>query len=206
MDNPEPPAPVRSLREALQASGARPNSRLSEVSRYMLDHYDEVHALKVVARYSWHDIVAVMVKQPDFQNASGRERLTVTAAKLAWSRTNKRRRQDATTRAGIVQQPPTVPRFEPDLPAITPANPTVSDEFQPQGTSSQSREDIVPGSIIEPFSIRPAVPRSTPFAPDATKDHVKSVAPPLAEEEVERRLAELAARQAGPRIRPPELL
>ena len=75
--------PLRSLRDKLQARGAKPHRRMSDLSRYMLAHYDELHALITVDRYGWADIAGVLADE-GLTDGSGRP-VTADVAKLAWS-------------------------------------------------------------------------------------------------------------------------
>jgi hypothetical protein len=77
------------LRERQQARGAKPHSRMSDLSRYLLAHQDELHALINVDGYAWADIAAVLVED-GLTDEAGRP-VTATAAKLAWSRLRRRR-------------------------------------------------------------------------------------------------------------------
>ena len=208
MPDPVPLASARSLREELEASGAQPNSRLSALSRYMLDHYDELHALKVVERYSWQAIVAVLARQPGLAGIPGQP-VTVAAAKLAWSRTVRRKLPAAAPSAVLASRDtaaaaiPGAPIGPAPLPQVAPAAPVPAAATQ---SVSQFR--------VEPFAaadqpgpdIRPARPRGVPLAPTPSQMAAKSTAPLLGEDEVERHIADLAARQGGPKMPPPEVL
>ena len=207
MLDPVPLAPARSLREELEASGAQPNSRLSALSRYMLDHYDELHALKVVERYSWQAIVAVLARQPEFVGIPGQP-VTVAAAKLAWSRTVRRKQPAAASPAMPEPRPVAAPvPVVPLGPALVSEPPTAAPAPAASTQSaSQSRVGpFAPVDQIEP-DIRPARPRGALFAPNPAQTAARSTASLLGEDEVERRIADLAARQGGTKLPPPEVL
>ncbi|MGI4798037.1 MAG: hypothetical protein ACRYG8_29105 [Janthinobacterium lividum] len=193
-----------SLREALAANGARPNSRYSTLSRFMLDHYDEVHTLKIVERHSWSDIVVALTKMDEFSGASG-QALTVEAVKLAWSRTNQRRRLDAARRSNAGQHlqaavPEPQPRAQSTLPVAQPG------PVLPAEMSEIARDGAI--RVVGPSTaeIRPARPRETPFPPSSFKSVLNSTTSLLSDDELERRLADLAARQGRGKIPPPEIL
>jgi len=207
MPDPAPLAPARSLREELEASGAQPNSRLSALSRYMLDHYGELHALKVVERYSWQAIVAVLARQPEFAGAPGQP-VTVAAAKLAWSRTVRRKQPAAASMAVPELRPVAAP--VPVVPlgsALALETPTAASTSaaSTQSASQLRVKPFAPADLAAP-DIRPARPRGALFAPNPTQTAVRSTASLLGEDEVERRVADLAARQGGPKLPPPEVL
>jgi len=183
-----------SLRDELEANGAKPNSRLSDVSRYMLDHYDELHALKVVDGYSWQAIAAVLARRAELNDTLGRP-VSVDVAKLAWSRINRRRQAAAMPKA------PTASKLGSPLP------PEPKDGAQLSMPLQSTDRDALP---VNPdrtgFAIRPARPLgATPGAPRGQTHH-RSEAVLLSEEEVDQRVAALAKRQGGARIPPPEVL
>ncbi len=203
MDQPKPPAPLPSLREALEASGARPNSRLSVLSRYVLDHQDELYVLKSVDGYSWRDIVAVLAQQPELAGISDPP-LTVAAAKLAWSRMMARKGRNATTSS---RAPPTSPFSPEPVPSPSPAfPPRLSTERQSGEISSQNRDRSAVEAVMPAFDIQPARPRSAPFAPNPSQNATQSIPSLLEADEVERRIADLAVRQGGVKTPPPEVL
>ena len=72
--------------------GAKPHRRMSDLSRYMLDHYDELHALIAVDGYGWADIAGVLSDDEGLTDESGRP-VTADVAKLAWSRLDRRNRR-----------------------------------------------------------------------------------------------------------------
>lgn len=204
------PAPARSLREALQASGAQPNSRMSALSRYMLDHYNELHALKVVEGYSWQAIAAVLARQAEFAGTPGQP-VTAAAAKLAWSRIGRRKRQATAVMATSApgQEPvatPGHPESHPG-PGSAPEPPTAALPAAIPAflTSQVCDKPSAPVDLVLP-DIRPARPRGAPFAPAPAQTAARSTPSLLSEDEVTRRLDELAARQGRPVIPPPEVL
>lgn len=203
MDQPEPPAPLPSLREALEASGARPNSRLSVLSRYVLDHQDELYVLKVVERYSWCDIVAVLAQRPELAGISGPP-LTVAATKLAWSRMMARKGRNATI---FSRAPPTSPSSPEPAPSPPPAFPSrLSTERQSGEISSQNSDGSAAEAFMPALDIQPARPRSAPFAPNPSQNATQSIPSLLESDEVERRIADLAVRQGGVKTPPPKVL
>jgi len=191
----------------LEASGAQPNSRLSALSRYMLDHHDELHALKVVEGYSWQAIAAVLSRQAGVADAAGQP-ITAAMAKLAWSRISRRKRQAEAVPAASAAKPvaaadlPVPPGSgtlpEPPTAALPPPSSTLSRSHMSDDLSAP-RDFVVP-------EIRPARPRGLPFAPAPAQTAVRSTPSLLGEDEVGRRIDELAARQGGPKIPPPEVL
>ncbi len=194
MADPDQALSASSLRDELQASGAKPNSRLSDVSRYMLDHYDELHALKVVDGYSWQAIAAVLARRAELNDTLGRP-VSVDVAKLAWSRINRRRRGAAMPRAATVSRPAAASAPEP------------RGEGQLSMPLQSTDRDALP---VDPdpagFTIRPARPLgATPGAPRGQTHH-RSETALLSEEEIDQRVAALAKRQGGARIPPPEVL
>jgi len=194
MTDPDQAPSGSSLRDELETSGAKPNSRLSDISRYMLDHYDELHALKVVDGYSWQAIAAVLARRAELNDTLGRP-VSVDIAKLAWSRTNRRRQAAAMPKAATASR-----RAAPSAP-------------EPRGEAQLSmslQSTACDGLPVDPdragFAIRPARPRgATPSAPRGQTHH-KSKAALLSEEEVDQRVAALAKQQAGARMPPPEVL
>lgn len=207
LPDPAPLAPARSLREELEASGAQPNSRLSALSRYMLDHYSELHALKVVERYSWQAIVAVLSRQPEFAGAPGQP-VTVAAAKLAWSRTVRRKQPAAACPAALASKPVAAPVPVVPLGSASPSEPPTAAPAPAASTQFASQSRVEPFAPAEPAApdIRPARPRGTLFAPSPSQIAARATAYLLGEDEVERRVADLAARQGGPKMPPPEVL
>ena len=184
----------RSLRDELEANGAKPNSRLSDVSRYMLDHYDELHALKVVDGYSWQAIAAVLARRAELNDTLGRP-VSVDVAKLAWSRINRRRQAAAMLKAATVSRP------------AAPSSPEPRGEAQLSMPLQSTDRDALP---VDPdragFAIRPAQPRGATPGALRGQTHHRSEAALLSEEEVDQRVAALAKRQGGARIPLPEVL
>lgn len=194
MTDPDQVPSGSSLRDELQASGAKPNSRLSDISRYMLDHYDELHALKVVDGYSWQAIAAVLARRAELNDTLGRP-VSVDVAKLAWSRINRRRQAAMVPKATMVSRP------------AAPSSPEPRGEGQLSMPLQSADRDALP---VDPdragFAIHPARPLgATPGAPRGQTHH-KLEAALLSEEEVDQRVAALAKWQGGIRIPPPEVL
>lgn len=185
--------PGWSLQDALNASGARPNSRMSDLSRYMLDHYDEVHSLIAVRRYSWADVTRMLAEQAGFTDATGKP-ISVDVAKLTWSRINRRKRTSTSPKP----VPPSPTPFAAAEPQPAPSAPT---EYSSQNRDEPFAEDASPRTVIRPARPRDAAPTVEP-----AKDQANTTRSLLSEEEVERRLADLAARQGGLKILPPEVL
>jgi hypothetical protein len=78
------------LRDLLTARGAKPHSRMSDLSRYMLDHRDELHDL-LAEGFAWADIAALLATEEGLVDKRGQP-ITAALAKLTWSRTRKRQR------------------------------------------------------------------------------------------------------------------
>lgn len=202
--------PSRSLREELEASGAQPNSRLSALSRYMLDHHEELHALKVVEGYSWQAIAAVLSRQAGIGGASG-QLVTAAAAKLAWSRISRRRQK--VTAASAAPDAPAFGSASAPRPAASIGlgvaggpNPLPGLPSAAPSLTSQLGDKISAMPDLAMPDIRPARPRGVPFAPAPAQTAARSTPSLLGEDEVGRRIDELAARQGGPKIPPPEVL
>lgn len=85
-----------SLSARLRARGAKPHSRMSDLSRYILEHYDEIRALVTVDRFAWPDIAALLAEEEGLADDQGRP-VSGNAAKLAYSRVGKLRRPGAPT-------------------------------------------------------------------------------------------------------------
>lgn len=219
-DDPGPIGAVlssRSLREELEASGARPNSRLSALSRYMLDHYDELHVLKVVEGYSWQAIAAVLSRQAGVAGASGQP-ITAAAAKLAWSRISRRRQKAAAASAapaapapGSASAPRPAAATSPGVAAGSgplPGMAAAASPAPPGAPSLISRLGDAPfaGPDLAMPDIRPARPRGAPVGPAPAQEAARSTPSLLSTEEVERRVADLAARQGGPKLPTPGVL
>jgi len=219
-DDPGPIGAVlspRSLREELEASGAQPNSRLSALSRYLLDHHDELHALKVVEGYSWQAIAAVLSRQAGVSGASGQP-ITATAAKLAWSRISRRRQKAAAASTapaapapGSASAPRPAAAISPGVAAGSGPLPGMAAAASPAlpeapTLSSQLGDAPFVGPDLAMPDIRPARPRGAPAAPAPTQDAARSTPSLLSTEEVERRVADLAARQGGPKLPTPGVL
>lgn len=202
MDQPEPPAPLPSLREALEASGARPNSRLSALSRYVLDHQDELYVLKVVERYSWCDIVAVLAQRPELAGISDPP-LTVAATKLAWSRMMARKGRDAAIRSGSVSQSQTAP--QPGSGSQTAPSRTLSEAPPGEKAFLEVLGGTTSDLALDAFHIHPAKPRGAPLLSPSARTSEKS-ASPLSADEASHVITELAMRQGGRKIPPPEIL
>jgi hypothetical protein len=211
----------RSLREELEASGAQPNSRLSALSRYMLDHHDELHVLKVVEGYSWQAIAAVLSRQAGIAGGDGLP-VTAAAAKLAWSRISRRRQKATAASAAPAAPAPGSASASRPVAAIGPgagaagaagsgplpgmaaaASPAPPEAPTP---SSQLGDAPFVGPDLAMPDIRPARPRGAPAAPAPTQDAARSTLSLLSTEEVERRIADLAARQGGPKLPTPGVL
>jgi hypothetical protein len=89
--------PSAGLRTRLTALGAKPHSRMSDLSRYMLDHYEELQAL-VAEGFAWAAITGLLANEEQLVDKRGKP-ITAELAKLTWSRTMARRRGVATPRA-----------------------------------------------------------------------------------------------------------
>lgn len=196
MTDPEQAPSGASLREELEASGAKRHARLADVSRYMLDHYDELHALKVVDGYSWDAIVAVLAKRAGFSDTLGRP-VSVDVAKLAWSRINRRKRGAPATTATPKPAVSSGPVMAPG--PFTAAPPSMPSPSTDRDTASAGLDQLG-------FDIRPARPRGTMPVASAWQTQGKSTPSLLSEDEVERRIADVARRQGGTKIPPPEVL
>lgn len=194
--------PGWTLQAELEASGAKPHSRMSDLSRYMLAHYDEIHALITVQGYGWAAIADVLASTGGFTDKAGKP-VTDKVAKLTWSRTNQRRRAATTpnpARHVVLAEramPPLPPAAALDLPATEPHQ---------QNHRSQNLDISIADDDALRMVIRPARPRGAVPLPSMGENKAESTVSLLSEDELDRRLAELAGRQGGHKLPPPEVL
>jgi hypothetical protein len=184
----EPAPPGPSLRDKLQARGAKPHRRMSDLSRYMLAHYDELHALITVDRYGWADIASLLAEDEGLVDELGRP-ITAAVAKLTWSRLTRRNRRSV--------PPKPAARREGDSPAAQATLP-------PPAT-----ENDLPSASAEwpPLEMRPVRLRDSATPVPAPAAAAGGSTPSLFnDEEVERRIADVASRQGGKKIPPPKVL
>ena len=179
-----PPAPT--LRERLQARGAKPHRRMSDLSRYMIAHHDELHALITVDRYGWADIAALLAEEEGLTDETGKP-VTADIAKLTWSRLNRRRHAPVAPGAAA-----------PSAPAVTPLS------LPPAAATNRDAPPADPER--PPMTIRPARPRGASARSSPPEQPATSTPSLLSEDAVARRLADLADRQGGAKIPPPTVL
>ena len=175
------------LREKLQARGAKPHRRMSDLSRYMLEHRDELDVLVRVERYGWPDLLGAILADDDSLRDDNGNPITPELARLTWSRLN--RREHGPARSSRAAPPSTSPTAEP-----------LGD------TCSTNREELAAVPAPSSMAIRPARPRGRSPASASVESHAGTTASLLSDDEVERRIAELAGRQGGQKIPPPEVL
>lgn len=189
-----PATPKWTLQAELEASGAKPHSRMSDLSRYMLAHYEELHDLVAVSGYSWEAITQIiLVGKASLADRTGKP-VTSTVAKLTWSRINQRRQKGHSPHKAA-------------LPALsaTAQNGSVS-EPQTAESSSQIRDGAFAGKAPLRTAIQPARPRGTVPPASPSKEAALSVHSLLSEDELDRKLADLARRQGGHKIPAPDIL
>jgi hypothetical protein len=183
--------PLRSLRDKLQARGAKPHRRMSDLSRYMLAHYDELHALITVDRYGWADLASLLAEEEGLTDELGRP-VTADIAKLAWSRLTRRNRRPVPARPVAQRQSPTCD--PPDAPSIPP--PGAEKNELPLADQDPPAIEIRPVRLLG----------GTKPLPPPAKDLNESTPSLLSDEEVERRIADLAERQGGQKIAPAKVI
>jgi hypothetical protein len=198
--------PSAGLRTRLTALGAKPHSRMSDLSRYMLDHYEELQAL-VAEGFAWAAITGLLANEEQLVDKRGKP-ITAELAKLTWSRTMARRRGVATPRAATRTTVSDVAADEPvDAASNTADRPQapMASRLEPE-SSNQSDASFAEGAR-PPLDIQPARLRgasaSTATAAGLPRD---SDPPLLSEDEVARRLDDLAKRQGGQKIPLPKPL
>lgn len=171
------------LRDKLLARGAKPHARMSSLSRYMLEHYEEMLQAVTVDRFRWEDLAAVLDQDEHLLDGDGRPP-TADSARLHWSRTTQRVRasegQDATT------------------------------PITPRRSRSATKRRAAAGPASEPLAaahatplgagpeLAPLPPRQTEAAPLAAP--VRAVSVQLSDAEVQRRIDAVERRQGGPKI------
>jgi hypothetical protein len=164
------PPPTPSLRERLQARGAKPHSRMSDLSRYMLVHHDELQALITVDGYSWADIAAVLSEEEGLTDETGKP-ITAVTARLAWSRLRRRATKPAPQPPARPDGPPD-PRIvhthlsegdpglpfaaQPDAPTIRPARPrgAMTAPFVPTASAPASSEQRAASEAVDDLTRR----------------------------------------------------
>ena len=185
-DDPSPPVRV-SLRDRLAAQGAKPHRRRSDLSRYMLAHRDELHALVSVERYGWADLVcAILADDESLRDDTGKP-ITPELARLTWSRLNRRDRPGTAPRQGTRDGSPSLPEA-------------------PAGERSTGHAEKRASSPATDAPIRPARPRDRLPASARGGLQAGTMGSLLDDEEVDRRTAKLASRQGGRKIAPPDVL
>lgn len=189
-DTPSDPPQPRGLRERLAARGAKPHSRMSNLSRYLLAHHDEVAALIEADGYGWTDIAALLADEEGLTDETGKP-VTAISARLAWSRLRRRR-----------ETPP--PRGIPAAPA--PQTPSRDHMSESDG------ENALPFAATERprLEIRPARPVGAPAPvmpePPALPVSASGDGKSGDDTAIARRLEDLARRQSARKILPPEPL
>ena len=181
------PADRIGLRERLQASGAKPHRRMSDLSRYMLDHRDELDVLVRVERYGWADLLSAILADDDSLRDDNGNPITLELARLTWSRLNRRKRGPARSS-----------KAAPSSPAAA-AEPLTEER-------STNRDDLAAVPASPSTAIRPARPRGRSPASASVESRAETTPSLLSDDEVEQRIADLAGRQGGQKIPPPEVL
>ena len=181
------PAGRIGLRERLQASGAKPHRRMSDLSRYMLDHRDELDVLVRVERYGWADLLGAILADDDTLRDDNGNPITPELAWLTWSRLNRRERGPAGSS-----------KAAPPSPAAA-AEPLTEER-------SINRDGLAAVPASPSTVIRPARPRGRSPASASAESHARTMISLLSDDEVEQRIADLTGRQGGQKIPPPEVL
>jgi hypothetical protein len=193
---PTSPKPTtQHLRAELLADGARPHARMSDLSRYMLENFEEMQALREEG-FSWEAIARNLTKK-GFVNREGQP-ISAELAKLTWSRRLHGRRKKSLAPQATASEA-TAPNTTAREPAARTAPPL----------SATTEKNALPFAEFErpQIDIQPARLRGTPAAPAAhTNSNAVSTPSLLSKEEVDRRLAELAERQGGLKIPLPRVL
>ena len=174
------------LRDKLLARGAKPHARMSSLSRYMLEHYDEMLQAVTVDRFRWEDMAAVLDQDEHLLDGDGRPP-TADSARLHWSRTTQRVRasegQDATTPITQRRSPSAAKRGSAAGPA---AAPLAAAHLHPVASLGSGPD------------LAPMPPRQVGAAPGAAP--MRSTPVPLSDAEVQRRIDAVERRQGGPKI------
>jgi len=193
------------LRTRLKARGAKPHSRMSDLSRYMLDHYDELRAL-LAEGFAWAAIADLLASEEGILDKRGQP-ITAELAKLTWSRTLARRRGAATRRAvtksvvsGVAGDGPA------DATGDTADRQPVPVPSPPVPKASNKGDTPFAEGDRPALDIRPARPRGAITPPVAAASPGNSMPSLLSDEEVDRRLDDLARRQGGRKIPLPKPL
>lgn len=207
------PDTLKSLRETLAARGAKPHSRMSDLSRYLLAHQKEIEVLLKVDGYGWADLAAMLAEDKGLTDETGRP-VSAESAKLAWSRLRRREMKQA---AAIVAPTAGKPISKP-LPA-TPVAPEAPIGAGPAITPSDRIRvsDADPGLPFArtekpPLVIRPARPRGMGGAPTSTAPLpalplATAEAPPVRDEgRLREQLDELGRRQSAKKLPLPDPL
>ena len=186
MTDDPPSTPSHTRRERLQARGAKPHSRMSDLSRYMLAHHDELQALITVDGYSWADIAAVLSEEEGLTDETSKP-VTAVTARLAWSRLRRRATKPA-------PQPPAPSGGPPDHPTI-------------HTRVSEGEPDLRFAAQLDPPTIRPARPRGSVTAP-ALAPLVPTASAPVTSEHraASEEVDDLTRRLSARKIPPPDLL
>jgi hypothetical protein len=198
-------APSAGLRTRLTALGAKPHSRMSDLSHYMLDHYDELRAL-VAEGFAWAAITDLLAKEEGLVDKRGKP-ITAALAKLTWSRTMARRRGTATPRAATrtaVSDVASDERLDPIGNAADRPPTPVAPRPEP-GPSNKGDASFADGAR-PPLDIQPARLRGAITTPSGAALSNESTPSLLSDEEVARRLDDLAKRQGGQKIPLPKPL
>jgi hypothetical protein len=197
--------PSSGLRTRLTALGAKPHSRMSDLSRYMLDHYDELRAL-VAEGFAWAAITDLLANEEGLVDKRGKP-ITAALAKLTWSRTMARRRGAVTPRATTRTAVSDVATDEPlDAAGNAADRPCAPVAPRPEpGPSNKGGASFADGAR-PPFDIQPARLRGAITTPSGAALSNESTPSLLSDEEVARRLDDLAKRQGGQKIPLPKPL
>jgi hypothetical protein len=198
---------VPTLRDRLVARGAKPHRRLSDLSRYMLAHEEELRALLEVDGYAWADIAALLAEEDGLTDETGKP-VTAGSARLAWSRLRRRHRKskDRGQDRGH-DEGGTTARVEPaereSWAELTESLPDGIDD--PNRVSRTTKRLPLVENAEAPLVIRPARPRgSVEFSQENPQE--QAALPPKNAEAVAREIEDLARRQSGPKVAPPDVL
>jgi hypothetical protein len=172
------------LHEKMEARGAKKHRRKSSLARFMIERATEMHRLVNIDRYSWKDIAAMLAEDEGLTDTNGNP-VSETVARLTWSRVKPER----IARARPARRPVTPAPVQPDDNALQIAHAPFAD----------------PAPATMRIDIRPASLRQNGTAPAAKAAEIPGVTL-LSDAQVQQQIDDLAARQGGRKIPPPQVL
>jgi hypothetical protein len=172
------------LHEKMEARGAKKHRRKSSLARFMIERAAEMHRLVDIDRYSWKDIAAMLAEDEGLTDSKGNP-VSESVAKLTWSRVKPER----VAKPKPTRRPATPAAAQPDETALQIAHAPFADP-----TPAAMRIDIRPASL-----------RQNGPAPAAQVTEIPGVTL-LSDAQVQQQIDDLAARQGGRKIPPPQVL